>query len=90
MPEDTHEIRVAPENFLRVFDDLDWERFATSWSLLPQTGNLGFLEHSRNARLGRRAAARNRLAAASRPHVRQARVWRGRPGGVEPDGRRGH
>lgn len=35
MSDDTFEIRAAAENFLRVFDNLDWERFAACWSSDP-------------------------------------------------------
>ena len=35
MSEGTNEIRAAAENFLRVFDALDWERFAECWSSDP-------------------------------------------------------
>ena len=35
MSKDTSEILAAANHFLRVFDDLDWERFAACWSSDP-------------------------------------------------------
>ena len=35
MSGDTIEIRAAAEHFLRVFDQLDWERFSACWSSNP-------------------------------------------------------
>jgi ketosteroid isomerase-like protein len=35
MSEGTREILAAAENFLRVFDDLDWARFVACWSSDP-------------------------------------------------------
>jgi hypothetical protein len=34
-PDDVAVIRAAADHFLRVFDDLDWELFRTSWASEP-------------------------------------------------------
>jgi ketosteroid isomerase-like protein len=35
MADDTNEIQVAAEHFLRALDNLDWERFGACWSADP-------------------------------------------------------
>ena len=35
MADDTNEIQVAAEHFLRALDNLDWERFVACWSSDP-------------------------------------------------------
>ena len=35
MSDDTNEIQVAAEHFLRALDNLDWERFVAGWSSDP-------------------------------------------------------